>query len=178
MNIANKITLFRVFLIPFFLLALYFLPVSFANYVAVSIFIIASVTDWLDGYIARSRNLVTNFGKFMDPLADKLLVAAALVYLVEIGMLPAWIVIIIISREFIISGFRLVASNAGKVIAASWWGKIKTATTMIMIIVLLFDFSNSVMQSIGWILVYAATTFTVISAIDYIMKNLNVFKED
>lgn len=177
MNLANKLTVFRVILIPFFLVALYTLPIEYANYVGVSIFIIASATDWLDGYIARSRNMVTDFGKFMDPLADKLLVTSALIYFIEVNMLPAWVVIVIVSREFIISGFRLVAANSGKVIAASWWGKIKTATTMIMIIVLLFDFKFMFINYIEIILISAATIFTVISAFDYIIKNKSVFRE-
>lgn len=177
MNIANRLTVLRVILIPFFLLALYFLPDGLANYVAVAIFIVASATDWLDGYLARAKNLVTNFGKFMDPLADKLLVAAALIYFAEVGVIPAWIVIIIISREFIISGFRLVAVDNGKVIAASWWGKIKTATTMVMIIVLLFNFPGKIMNLVNWTLIIAATVFTIISAIDYIVKNISVFHE-
>lgn len=177
MNLANKLTLLRVILIPFFLLALYLLPEGVANWVGVAIFIVASVTDWLDGYIARSRNLVTNFGKFMDPLADKLLVASALIYFVESGTMPAWIVIIIISREFLISGFRLVASDNGKVIAASWWGKIKTATTMVAIIVLLFELPFAFMPLINWILIGATVVFTVVSAVDYIVKNISVFHE-
>lgn len=176
MNLANKLTLFRVFLIPFFLLSYYILPPTY-SYVGVTIFIVASITDWLDGYIARSRNLVTNFGKFMDPLADKLLVTSALIYLVEIGDLSAWIVIIIISREFIISGFRLVAANSGAVIAASWWGKIKTAVTMVMIIVLLINFNFTYIYIIEYILIALSVIFTVISALDYIIKNIDVFKE-
>ncbi|MBC7960293.1 MAG: CDP-diacylglycerol--glycerol-3-phosphate 3-phosphatidyltransferase [Vallitaleaceae bacterium] len=175
MNLANKLTLLRVVMIPFFLLVLYFFPEY--PYIAGVIFIVASATDWLDGYIARSRNLVTNFGKFMDPLADKLLVASALIYFVEVSVLPAWVVIIIISREFIISGFRLVAATSGSVIAASWWGKIKTATTMIMIIVLLFDFQFGFMPIVELILVFAATLFTIISAVEYIVKNISVFHE-
>ncbi|PKM50643.1 MAG: CDP-diacylglycerol--glycerol-3-phosphate 3-phosphatidyltransferase [Firmicutes bacterium HGW-Firmicutes-7] len=177
MNIANKFTMLRVILIPFFLLVLYLFPENYANYVAVVIFMIASATDWLDGYLARSRNLVTNFGKFMDPLADKLLVSAALIYLVEQGDIAAWIVIIIISREFVISGVRLVAATSGKVIAASWWGKVKTFTTMIMIIVVLFQFQIRYIEYIELILIYASTILTVISALDYIVKNAGVFKE-
>lgn len=177
MNLANKLTMLRVILIPIFLIVLYCFDISYAHYIAVAIFILASITDWLDGYIARSRNMVTNFGKFMDPLADKLLVASALIYFVEIGVIPAWVVIIIISREFIISGFRLVAATSGTVIAASWWGKIKTATTMVMIIVLLFDFQFSLMPYINLILIIAATILTVISALDYIIKNIGVFHE-
>lgn len=177
MNLANKLTMLRVILIPVFLIVLYCLDISYAHYIAVTIFILASATDWLDGYIARSRNLVTNFGKFMDPLADKLLVASALIYFVEVGVIPAWIVIIIISREFVISGFRLVAATAGTVIAASWWGKLKTSTTMVMIIVLLIDFQFSFMPYINLLLIIVATLLTVISAVDYIAKNKSVFHE-
>lgn len=177
MNLANKLTVFRVILIPFFLVSLVILDEPMSFFVSAAIFSFASFTDWLDGYIARSRNLVTDFGKFMDPLADKLLVAAALIYFVEAAMLPAWIVIIIISREFIISGFRLVAVTNGKVIAASWWGKIKTATTMVMIIILLLQLPWTFMVYIEWTLIVAATIFTVISAVEYIVKNISVFHE-
>ncbi|PKM96054.1 MAG: CDP-diacylglycerol--glycerol-3-phosphate 3-phosphatidyltransferase [Firmicutes bacterium HGW-Firmicutes-1] len=177
MNIANKLTMLRVILIPFFLIVLYVFPENYANYVAVSIFIIASATDWLDGYLARSMNLVTNFGKFMDPLADKLLVSAALVYLVETGDIAAWIVIVIISREFVISGVRLLAATSGKVIAAGWWGKIKTFTTMIMIIVVLFQFQFKYIEYIELVLIYASLILTIISALDYIVQNKEVFKE-
>lgn len=176
MNLANKLTIARVVLIPVFLLALYLLPEGRASSVGAIIFIIASATDWLDGYIARSRNLVTDFGKFMDPLADKMLVASALIYFVEIARIPAWIVIVIISREFVISGFRLVAANNGMVIAASWWGKIKTATTMVMIIVLLLQFPFDFMPIVEWILIIASTIFTVISAVDYMAKNRDVLR--
>ena len=174
MNLANKLTVFRVILIPFFLLALYLLPEGLNHYVGTGIFIIASLTDWLDGYIARSRNLVTSFGKFMDPLADKLLVAAALIYMVEAGDLSAWVVIIIISREFFISGYRLVASLEGKVISAGWWGKVKTAVTMVMIIVVLFNIELSVMIYFESVLIYAAAALTIISAVDYVIKNKGV----
>lgn len=175
MNLANKLTLFRVILIPFFLLALYFMPE--VSIVSCGIFVVASLTDFLDGYIARSQNMVTNFGKFMDPLADKLLVAAALIYFVEVSVIPAWIVIIIISREFVISGIRLVAASDGKVIAAGIWGKIKTAITMIMIIYLLMNFSFTFANVIGQILVYLSLLFTILSAADYIWANRKIFKD-
>lgn len=177
MNIANRLTLVRVALIPVFILVLYMLEAPTANYIAAAIFIIASATDWLDGYLARKLNLVTNFGKFMDPLADKLLVTAALIYFVEVGRLSAVIVIVIVSREFIISGFRLVAATNQVVIAASMWGKIKTFTTMVMVIIMLFNFGTPVVLFVENILIFAATLFTVISAVDYIVKNINVFKE-
>ena len=177
MNLANKLTLLRVFMIPFFILVLYIGDSVTANYIAAGIFIVASLTDFLDGYIARSRNLVTNFGKFMDPLADKLLVTSALIYFVEVGQLSAVVVIIIVSREFVISGFRLVAAMNNKVIAASIWGKIKTFSTMIMIIVLLVNFDGIMINGIELGLVVFATLFTVISAFDYIIKNISVFHE-
>ncbi len=178
MNLPNKLTIFRVVLIPFFvffLLAPYF--DGYGNYIAVGIFILASLTDLLDGKIARKYNLVTDFGKFMDPLADKLLVCAAMICLVESGQLPAWIVIVIISREFIISGFRLVASDNGVVIAASYWGKFKTTFQMLMIIVLMLNIANPFFQVLGTILIYIALILTVISLIDYLVKNKDVLKE-
>ena len=180
MNLPNKLTLFRVILIPFFvffLLAPYF--EGYGNYIAVAVFIVASITDFLDGKIARKYNLVTNFGKFMDPLADKLLVAAALICFVELRRIPAWIVLIIISREFIISGFRLVAAEGGKVIAAGYWGKIKTAVTMVTIIFMIPNFGGMAATShtiyiIEQILVYASLILTIISLIDYLVKNKEV----
>ena len=178
MNLPNKLTIFRVILIPFFvffLLAPYF-P-GYGKYIAVAIFIVASLTDLADGKIARKYNLVTNFGKFMDPLADKLLVCSAMICLVETKKLAAWIVIIIIAREFIISGFRLVASDNGVVIAASYWGKFKTTFQMLMIIALILDFSNKYFHILSTVLVYVALILTVVSLIDYIVKNKNVLKE-
>ncbi|QUI23042.1 CDP-diacylglycerol--glycerol-3-phosphate 3-phosphatidyltransferase [Vallitalea pronyensis] len=177
MNIANKLTLFRVILIPFFLLSLYVIDAPYGHIVGVTLFIIASLTDLLDGYLARSRNMVTNFGKFMDPLADKLLVSAALIYFVESGDIAAWVVIVIISREFIISGFRIVAAKEGVVMAAGWWGKVKTAVTMVMIIVILCQFSFAGIEIIEQVLIYGAVFFTVMSALDYITKNINIFHE-
>ena len=165
-------------LIPFFvffLLAPYF-P-GYGNYIAVAIFIIASLTDFLDGKIARKYNLVTNFGKFMDPLADKLLVCSALICLIALGRIPAWVVIIIIAREFIISGFRLIASDNGVVIAASYWGKFKTASQMIMVIVLVLNIPGRVFSVIGTVLIYVSLALTVISLIDYIAKNKDVLKD-
>ena len=165
-------------LIPFFvffMLAPYF-PDN-GKYIAVAIFIIASLTDMLDGKIARKYNLVTNFGKFMDPLADKLLVCSAMICLVATGQLASWIVIIIISREFIISGFRLIAADNGSVIAASYWGKFKTVFQMLMIIVLILDIQNAGFQVLGVILTYVALVLTVVSLIDYIVKNKQVLKE-
>ena len=174
MNLPNKLTIFRVILIPVFIIALMsgIIPEHVNRYVGVVIFCVASFTDYLDGHIARKYNLVTNFGKFMDPLADKLLVSSALICMIELGSLPAWIVIIIISREFIITGFRLIAAEGGLVIAASWWGKIKTVTQMLMIILVLLGVGGI----IGNILIILATVFTVISGVDYIVKNIGVLK--
>ena len=177
MNLPNKLTLFRVVLIPFFvffLLAPYF--EGYGNYIAVAIFIVASLTDMLDGKIARKYNLVTNFGKFMDPLADKLLVCSAMICMIEMGKLPAWIVIVIIAREFIISGFRLVASDNGIVIAASYWGKFKTVFQMAMIIVLIADFGG-VFDIIAQVLIWIALALTIISLIDYVVKNKEVLTQ-
>lgn len=178
MNLPNKLTILRVILIPFFvffLLAPYF--EGYGNFIAVAIFIIASITDFLDGYLARRDNLVTNFGKFMDPLADKLLVGAALICLVETGQLPAWMVVIIISREFIISGFRLIASDNGVVIAASYWGKFKTVSQMFMVIVLILNIQNAVFQMIGNVLMWVSLVLTIVSLTDYVIKNKHVLKD-
>ena len=142
-----------------------------------AIFIVASLTDLLDGKIARKYNLVTNFGKFMDPLADKLLVCSAMICLIQTGQLAAWIVVIIIAREFIISGFRLIASDNGVVIAASYWGKFKTTFQMLMVIVLILNIQMSFFQILGVILTYVALILTVVSLIDYIVKNKDVLKE-
>lgn len=178
MNLPNKLTIFRVILIPFFVFFLLYPSFEeYGNYIAVTIFIVASLTDLADGYIARKYNLVTNFGKFMDPLADKLLVCAAMICLVETGQLDSWIVVIIISREFIISGFRLVASDNGVVIAASYWGKFKTTFQMLMIVFLILDFKGEVFEMLNLFLVFVATALTVISLIDYIVKNKDVLRE-
>lgn len=178
MNLPNKLTVLRVILIPFFvffLMAPYF--EGYGNYIAVGIFIAASLTDLLDGKIARKYHLVTNFGKFMDPLADKLLVCSTMICLVETGQLASWIVIIIIAREFIISGFRLVASDNGVVIAASYWGKFKTTFQMLMVIVLILNISHPFFRILGLVLTYTALILTVISLIDYVVKNRQVLKE-
>lgn len=176
MNLANKLTVVRVVLIPLFLLALYLIDGDMGLYIGVVVFVVASLTDLLDGHIARSRNLITDFGKFMDPLADKLLVSAALIYMTEAGMIPAYITIIIISREFVVSGLRLVAASKGLVLAASFWGKLKTATTMIMIIIVLLPLPFGFMPVIDWILIIASTFFTVLSGWDYVAKNVSVFE--
>ncbi len=177
MNLPNKLTVFRVVLIPFFVFFLLYPEVQYGNYIATAIFALASLTDFADGKIARKYNLVTNFGKFMDPLADKLLVCAAMICLVETGRLAAWIVIVIMSREFIISGFRLIASDNGIVIAASYWGKFKTVFQMLMIIVLTLDLDYEFFDMLGMALTYTALVLTVVSLFDYIAKNKAVLKE-
>ena len=173
MNIPNALTILRILLIPFFVIFLLADITQYDNYIALFIFIFASLTDMLDGYLARKNKQITNFGKFMDPLADKLLVCSALICLIELGKIPSWVVIIIISREFIISGFRLVASDNGIVIAASWWGKIKTVSQMGMVILLIADFGG-VFAVLETILIYLALLLTVISLVDYIIKNKQV----
>ena len=178
MNLPNKLTILRTVMIPFFILFLY--TDWFHGYdkiIAAVIFIAASLTDMLDGKIARKYNLVTNFGKFMDPLADKLLVCSAMICLIELDRLAAWIVIVIIAREFIISGFRLVASDNGVVIAASYWGKFKTTFQMLMVIVLILDIQMPFFQILGTVLTYVALILTVVSLIDYIVKNKDVLKD-
>ena len=164
-------------MIPFFVAALLYDGGANQNmrYVAAALFIIASLTDMLDGKIARKYNLVTNFGKFMDPLADKLLVCSALICMIELRELPAWMVIIIISREFIISGFRLVASDNGVVIAASYWGKFKTTFQMIGVVLLIFNIPA--VSTLTTIIVWIALALTVISLVDYIVKNAGVLTE-
>ena len=177
MNLPNKLTVLRVIMIPFFVVSLlaFHGEVRLLRNLAAAIFIVASLTDMLDGKIARKYNLVTNFGKFMDPLADKLLVCSALICLIELGQLPSWMVIIIVSREFIISGFRLVASDNGVVIAASYWGKFKTTFQMIAVVLLIVGIPalSMVTTAVVWI----ALVLTVISLVDYIAKNVNVLKE-
>ena len=178
MNLPNKLTTFRVILIPFFVFFMLAPNMTGINhYIAAAIFIVASLTDLLDGKIARKYNLVTNFGKFMDPLADKLLVCSAMICLIQTGQLAAWIVVIIIAREFIISGFRLIASDNGVVIAASYWGKFKTTFQMLMVIVLILNVQMPFFQILGKILTYAALILTVVSLIDYIVKNKDVLNE-
>ena len=179
MNLPNKLTLFRVILIPFFVAILLLWPGDQVMRLAAdAIFIVASLTDFLDGRIARKYNLVTNFGKFMDPLADKLLVSAAMICLIELRQMPSWVVIIIISREFIISGFRLIAATDGIVIAASYWGKFKTAFTMVMLIVMIANFPNPYWQLAGIILMWISLILTVVSLLDYMVKNKDVLKDE
>lgn len=174
MNLPNKLTVLRVIMVPFFVFFMLTDVGGAANkWIALIIFCVASLTDMLDGKIARARNLVTNFGKFMDPLADKLLVCSAMICLITTGQLASWIVIIIIAREFIISGFRLVASDNGIVIAASYWGKIKTVCQMAMIIFLLADLGGTAVL-IERILIDLSVALTVISLADYLWKNKGV----
>lgn len=164
-------------MIPVFLVFMLIPDLPYGRYIAGGIFIIAALSDLLDGYIARKHNLITNFGKFMDPLADKLLVSSALICFVELKQIPAWIVIIIISREFIISGFRLIASDNGVVIAAGWWGKIKTNVQMIMSVMLIINLENTIINVLEQIFIYAAMALTIISLIDYLYHNWNVLFE-
>ena len=174
-NIPNYLTILRVIMIPFFV---FFMVTDYAGdaskWISVALFIIASLTDFLDGHLERKHNIVSNFGKFMDPLADKMLVSSAMICLTEQGRLAAWIVIIIISREFIISGFRLIAADNGVVIAASYWGKFKTNFQMFMIIMLIINLGTPVAVMIENVLIVIATALTIISLIDYLAKNKQV----
>lgn len=178
MNLPNRLTIARVIMIPFFLVFLMtdFFPRS--RYAALAIFIIASLTDMLDGKIARKYNLVTNFGKFMDPLADKLLVCSAMIAFIELDLIPAWIVIIIIAREFIISGFRLIAAEKNVVIAAGMSGKIKTTVQMIMCCLLIARLPFAFMRYVEQIFIYAALVLTVYSLIVYLVQNKDILKDN
>ena len=177
MNLPNKLTILRVILIPFFVVFMLFDITGVADkWIALVIFCVASLTDMLDGKIARKYNLVTNFGKFMDPLADKLLVCTALICLTSMNRLNVIVVLVIIAREFIISGFRLVASDNGIVIAASYWGKFKTVSQMALIIVLIMDLGG-VWNVVGTVLTWVALLLTVVSLIDYIAKNKQVLTQ-
>jgi CDP-diacylglycerol--glycerol-3-phosphate 3-phosphatidyltransferase len=188
MNLANKLTLGRIFLVPVFLIFIAVSDIPYGTFIATFIFILASLTDKVDGYIARSRNQITNFGKFMDPLADKLLVTSALISLVELQVVPAWAAIVIIAREFAVSGLRTIAASEGKVIAASWWGKIKTVIQIIAIIILLLKvniatsayLTELVKETEFWeiffkyvpnISIAAAVIITILSGVDYFVKN-------
>lgn len=205
MNLANKITISRIILVPFFVIIL-FLPIPYSNLIAFIVFVIAASTDGIDGHIARSKNQITDFGKFLDPLADKLLVTAALIALVGQNKIPSWVATIIISREFIVTGIRLIASGEGKVIAASMWGKIKTVTQIIAISLLLLDrytspinqsdifmigkldytFWNfiqrpslqSSIETLSTVMLAIAVFTTIYSCYDYIIKNIDVLKID
>ena len=172
MNTANKLTLLRVVMIPAFLLVLY-LNIPMANYWALAIFAAASITDWLDGYIARHYNQVSVFGKFMDPLADKCLVTAAMAWFVEIGQMPAWALLVVLIREFAVSGLRMLASDQGRVIAAGWSGKVKTASTMVCIILMFLPIPAAVKTLCVAVIVLT----TIYSGVEYFMKNLDVLSE-
>ena len=169
MNTANKLTVLRVLMIPAFMVVLY-LGFPGANYVALVIFALASITDWLDGYIARRYNQTTDFGKFMDPLADKCLVTAAMLWFVEVGQMPAWALLTVIVREFAISGLRMNAATTGRVIAAGWSGKVKTAATMVCIILMLLPIPSVV----NTLCVAVIVLTTIYSGVEYVMKNLDV----
>ena len=190
MNLANKLTMIRIFLVPVFLIFITVKDIPYGSIIATVVFIIASLTDQLDGHIARSRNQITNFGKFMDPLADKLLVTAALVSLVELKLVPGWAVVVILAREFAVSGLRTLAASDGIVIAASWWGKIKTVTQMVAILLLLIKVNiNSSVSAINFVnnnsflsgffdyvpenIMFIAVLITIISGIDFFVKNKN-----
>lgn len=198
MNLPNKLTLSRVIMVPFFVVFILLAPqYLYFKWIALAIFVIASLTDLLDGKIARKYNLVTNFGKFMDPLADKLLVCSALIAMSSLGVIPAWITIVIIAREFIISGFRLIAAEKGVVIAASMWGKWKTTFQMVMLcvqMVVMDQYASvncniaanalyvvtpfyRVLMMIGSITMYIALILTIVSLVDYLMKNRDVLKD-
>lgn len=169
MNTANKLTILRVVMIPAFMLVLY-MGIPGANYIALAIFALASATDWLDGYIARRYHQVTDFGKFMDPLADKCLVTAAMLWFVEVGQMPAWALLIVIVREFAVSGLRMNAATTGRVIAAGWSGKVKTASTMVCIILMLLP----IPAIVNTLCVAIIVLTTIYSGVEYIMKNIDV----
>ena len=170
MNTANKLTMLRVLMIPAFLLVLYLDPPA-ANYIALAIFVVASLTDWLDGYIARHCNQTTDFGKFMDPLADKCLVVAAMVWFVEIGQMPGWALLVVLVREFAVSGIRMQAANLGRVIAAGWSGKVKTASTMVCICAMLLLPGIAILNTVC---VTVVVVTTVYSGMEYLIKNKDV----
>ena len=188
MNLANKLTVMRIILVPIFLIFIAVKQIPYGSLIATAIFIIASITDKLDGYIARSRKQITNFGKFMDPLADKLLVTSALISLVEMQLIPAYMTVIIIAREFAVTGLRTIAASEGKVIAASWYGKLKTVTQMIAIILLLLKVVINDIASLSTfvkgisaldiffkyvpeVALVLAVIATIVSGIDYFIKN-------
>ena len=174
MNTPNKLTIARMIIVPFLVIFLLTGWGGEANrYISLTLFVVASVTDWFDRYLARKNNLVTNFGKFMDPLADKLLVCSAMICMIDLKRLPAWFVIIIIAREFIISGFRLIAAENGIVIAANYWGKFKTASQMIMIILLILHF-DGIFVILEQIFIWLSLALTIISLITYIWQNRTV----
>ena len=174
MNTPNKLTVMRVILVPFLVLFLLTGWGGKANsLICLVIFAGASITDWFDGYLARKNHQITNFGKFMDPLADKLLVCSAMICMITLGRLPSWFVIIVIAREFIISGFRLIAAENGVVIAANYWGKFKTASQMVMIILLILNW-NGFFGVLTKIFIWLSLALTIISLVTYILENRKV----
>ena len=177
MNLPNKLTTLRVIMIPFFVVFMLADMGRTGDYIALALFCLASLTDFFDGYLARKNHLVTNFGKFMDPLADKLLVGSAAICLIEMGRIPAWVVVILISREFIISGFRLIAADNGVVIAASMLGKFKTVCQMFMTIALILHLDTPVWAVVEQVLIWGSVALTIVSLVDYIYKNRHVLKD-
>ena len=177
MNLPNKLTTLRVIMIPFFVVFMLADMGRTGDYIALALFSLASLTDFFDGYLARKNHLVTNFGKFMDQLADKLLVGSAAICLIEMGRIPAWVVVILISREFIISGFRLIAADNGVVIAASMWGKFKTVCQMFMTIALILHLDTPVWAVVEQVLIWGSVALTIVSLVDYIYKNRHVLKD-
>lgn len=177
MNLPNKLTVIRaILIIPFCIVTLTGCAGEASNWISLVIFCVASITDFLDGMIARKNNLVTNFGKFMDPIADKLLVCSAFICLMNKGVIPAWVVIVVISREFVVSGFRLIASDNGVVIAASYFGKFKTVSQMAMIIMMLSEIEILKLPAV--IVMYIAVVLTVVSLVDYVYKNRKILSDD
>ena len=166
MNLPNKLTLMRIILTPIFMAVLYW-GFPGADYAALGIFIIASLTDLLDGKIARKYNLVTDFGKFADPLADKILVTAAMLWFVEVGRMPAWALLVVLLREFAVSGLRMIASDKGRVIAAGWSGKVKTASTMVCIVLMFLP----IPAMVNTLCVAVIVLTTIYSGVEYFMKN-------
>ena len=171
MNLPNKITIIRIFMIPLYLVFMLVEQIPYGRYIAGVVFTLAAITDALDGYIARKNNLITNFGKFMDPLADKLLVCSALICFVEFNQIPSLIAIIIIARDFIVNGLRLIASDNGVVLAAGWWGKIKTTVQIVMSVMLTVNLDFTFINILEYISIYLALALTLISMMDYLIKN-------
>lgn len=180
MNLANKLTIIRIFLVPIFLIFIAVKEIPYGTIIATAIFILAALTDKLDGYIARSRHQITRFGKFMDPLADKLLVTAALISLVDFKIISTWIAMIIIAREFAVTGLRSIAASEGIVIAASWWGKIKTLTQIVAIILSLINltYKTNFFTVSSKLAMYIAVIITLISGLDYFIKNKDAIRID
>ena len=177
MNLPNKLTVLRMVLVPFFVATLLMSGTNeVMKWPALILFVVASLTDFADGYIARKYNLITNFGKFMDPLADKILTISGMICLIELGRIPSWIVIIIVARECIISGFRLIAAENGVVIAANYWGKFKTTFQMIMIILMIMNIPQ--LQIVTNIVMWIALALTIISLVTYISANKQILAGD